>query len=53
MKQTAQSKSGLLVHNISDHKIICTFIKIENNDKVSMKSFADELKNLNIYDKIY
>ena len=29
-------------------------IKIEINDKVSMKSFADELKNLNIivYDKM-
>ena len=24
------------------------FIKIEKNDKVSMKSLADELKNLNI-----
>ena len=29
------------------------FINIEKkNDEVSMKSFADELKNLNIYDKM-
>ena len=66
INETAQSKSGLLVNNISDHKIIFTylinnshkikmekFIKIEKiNDKVSMESFADELKNFNIYDKM-
>ena len=28
------------------------FIKTEKNDKVSMKRFADELKNLNKYDKM-
>ena len=28
------------------------FIKTENIYKVSMKIFADELKNLNIYDKM-
>ena len=63
--ETAQSKSGLLVNDITDHKIIFTylinnshkikmekFIKIEKNDRVSMESFAGELKNLNIYDKM-
>ena len=29
------------------------FIKIEEkNDRVSMESFADELKNINIYDNV-
>ena len=63
--ETTQSKSELLVNDISDHKIIFTyqinnshkikmkkFIKIEKNDTVSMMSFVDELKNLNIYDKM-
>ena len=63
--ETTQSKSGLIVNDISDHKIIFTylinnshkikmgkFIKTEKNDKVSMKRFADEPKNLNIYDKL-
>ena len=59
--ETAQSKSGLLVNDISDHKIIFTYLinnyhkikmeklfKIEKNDKVSMKRSM----NLNIYDKM-
>ena len=57
--------SGLLINNLSDHKMIFTlhknktyiekvnkFVEIEKRDDASMSNFAEELLSLNIYDKL-
>ena len=63
--ETANSMSGLLINDLSDHKMICTwhknntyiekvnkFVEIEKRDDASMSNFAKELISLNIYDKL-
>ena len=42
--ETAQSKSGLLVNDISDHKIIYTYL-INNSHKIKMEKFIKIEKN--------
>ena len=66
--KNTESISGLLINNLSDHKIIFTFlndksylvkvdkfIDIEKRDERSMNNFINfinELKALNIYDQL-
>lgn len=60
-----QSCSGLLINDISDHKMIFTiqknvsykepiskFIEINKHDALSLESFLKELKSLNIYEQL-
>ena len=60
-----KSKSGILINDISDHKMIFTyyenntyiektnkFIEIEMKDELSIQHFVDELNALHIYDKL-
>ena len=57
--------SGLLINDLSDHKMIFTWhknntyiekvnkvVEIEKRDDASMSNFAEELISLNIYDKL-
>ena len=61
--KTSNSISGLLINDLSDHKIIFTFHKnksylvkvnklLETRDARSMNNFVNELKDLNIYDDL-
>ena len=63
--KNTDSISGILINDLSDHKIIFTFlndksylvkvdkfIDIEKRDKRSMNNFINELKYLNIYDQL-
>ena len=63
--KNTDSISGLLINDLSDHKIIFTFlndksylvkvdkfIDIEKRDEKSMNNFINELKSLNIYDQL-
>ena len=63
--KTNNSTSGLLINDLSDHKIIFTFhknksylvkvnkfIEIETRDERSMNNFVNELKETNIYDQL-
>ena len=63
--KNTDSISGLLINDLSDHKIIFTFlndksylvkvdkfIDIEKRDERSMNNFINELKSLNIYDQL-
>ena len=63
--KTSNSISGLLINDLSDHKIIFTFhknksylekvnkfIEVETRDARSINNFVNELKDLNIYDQI-
>ena len=65
INETANSMSGLLINDLSDHKMIFTwhknntyiekvnkFVEIEKRDDASMSNFAEELISLNIYDKL-
>ncbi len=65
IQENFSSKSGVLINDISDHKMVFTFqanrsykqdhdkyIDIEKTDELSLKKFMDELKSLNIYDKM-
>ena len=65
MSETNKSVSGILINDISDHKMIFSyyenysyveksekFIEIEVNNELSMQNFIDELKTLNIYDNL-
>ena len=47
-----QQHKIIFTYLINNSDKIKKFIKAEKNDKVSIKRFADELKNLNIYDKM-
>ena len=60
-----KAHSGILINDISDHKMIFTFqennsyiekvnkfIEIENYSELSMLNFIEELKSLNIYDQL-
>ena len=62
---TVDSTSGLLINDISDHKMIFThlpndlyknkvnkFIVIEKNNEASINNFCNELGSLNIYDHL-
>ena len=57
--------SGLLINDLSDHKIIFTvhknksylekvnkFIEVETRDARSINNFVNKLKDLNIYDQL-
>ena len=59
------TQSGILNNDISDHKMIFTyiencnykikndqFIEVEKNDQVSYEKFIEELKSLNIYEQL-
>ena len=61
--KTSNSISGLLINDLSDHKIIFTFhknksylekvnkfIEVETRDARSMNNFVNELNALTIYD---
>ena len=63
--KTNNSTSGLLINDLSDHKIIFTFhqnksylvkvnkfIEVETRDERSMNNFVNELKEANIYDQL-
>ena len=63
--ETADASSGLLINDLSDHKIIFTFhrnnsyiekvnkfIDIEKRDEHSMSKFVNELISLDIYEKL-
>ena len=65
LDETENPISGLLINDLSDHKIIFTFhqnnsyidkvnkfINIEKRDDSSMNKFVDELTSLNICDKL-
>lgn len=65
IEESDDTKSGILINDISDHKMIFTYIKnnsyieklskfieIEKLDKKSLQNFIDELKYLNIYDQL-
>ena len=65
IEKNASSKSGILVNDISDHKLIfiyeennsyqdetIQFVDIEKRDELSIRNFIDELKSLNIYDQL-
>ena len=63
--ETADASSGLLINDLSDHRIIFTFhrnnsyiekenkfIDIEKRDEHSMSKFGNELISLGIYEKL-
>ena len=63
--KTSNSISGLLINDLSDHKIIFTFhknksyfekinkfIEVETRDARSINNFVNELKDLKIYDQL-
>ena len=63
--KTNNSTSGLLVNDLSNHKIIFTFhtnksylvkvnkfIEVETRDERSMNNLVNELKETNIYDQL-
>ena len=58
--ETADASSGLLINDLSHHKIIFTFhiekvnkfIDIEKRDEHSMSKFVNELISLDIYEKL-
>ena len=63
-EENIKSKSGIIINDISDHKMIFTytentafikeidkFIKIERNNQVSTQNFVDQLRSMNIYKK--
>ena len=65
IEKIIKSKSGILINDISDHKIIFTFqenlsyiektekyIYTEKYDEISMQQFIIELNNLNIYEHL-
>ena len=65
IEKSIKSKSGILINDISDHKIIFTFqenlsyiektekyIYTEKYDEISMQQFIIELNNLNIYEHL-
>ena len=65
LDDAANSVSGVLITDISDHKTIFTvypnnslkqkidkFIEIEKRDQLSMDTFIDKLASLNILDKL-
>lgn len=64
-QEFTNSKSGILINDISDHKIIFTceanttyiepvpkYIEIEKHNELSIQNFVDELNRLNIYDTL-
>ena len=65
MDENPLSKSGILINDISDHKMIFTyiektayvekfkkFIETEKRDEISIQNFTDELKNVHIYHQL-
>ena len=65
IEKSIKSKSGILINDISDHKIIFTFqenlsyiektekyIYTEKYDEISMQQFIIKLNNLNIYEHL-
>ena len=65
IEEDVNSRSGILINDLSDHTIIFTFqynckyqeqfpkfIEIEKKDEHSVNNFIDELKSLKIYDQL-
>ena len=65
MEESKKSKSGILINDISDHKMIFTFIeniefiekfdkliKIEQKGKNAIQKFVEELKSMKIFDEL-
>ena len=65
MDENPPSKSGILINDISDHKMIFTyiektayvekfkkFIETEKRDEISIQNFTDKLKNVHIYHQL-
>ena len=65
IEENYRAKSGILINDISDHKIIFTYqennayteksekyVTIENMSEHSMQSFIDELQSINICEKL-
>ena len=65
LEENIKSKSGIIINDISDHKMIFTFIentayvekhekyiKVEHKNQSSVKNFVDELESMKIYDKL-
>ena len=65
MDENPLSKSGILINDISDHKMIFTyiektayvekfkkFIETEKRDEISIQNFTDKLKNVHIYHQL-
>ena len=64
MEENKKSKSGIIINDISDHKMIFTFIeniafietfdnliKIEQKGKIAIQKFIEELKSTKIFDE--
>ena len=65
MEESKKSKSGILINDISDHKMIFTFIeniefiekfdkliKIEQKGEIAIQKFVEELKSMKIFDEL-
>ena len=65
LEENIKSTSGIIINDISDHKMIFTFIentayvekhekyiKVEHKNQSSVKNFVDELESMKIYDKL-
>ena len=65
LEENIKSKSGIIINDISDHKMIFTFIentayvekhekyiKVEHKSQTSIKNFVEELDSMKIYDKL-
>ena len=65
MDENPLSKSGILINDISDHKMIFTYIEktayvekfkkiieTEKRDEIAIQNFTDELKNVHIYHEL-
>ena len=63
LEESKKSKSGILINDISDHKMIFTFIeniqfiekfdkliKIEQKGEIAIQKFVEELKSMKIFD---
>ena len=65
LEESKKSKSGILINDISDHKMIFTFIeniefiekfdkliKIEQKGEIAIQKFVEELKSMKIFDEL-
>ena len=65
LEESKKSKSGILINDISVHKMIFTFIensefiekfdkliKIEQKGEIAIQKFVEELKSMNIFDEL-
>ena len=65
MEESKKSKSGILINDISDHKMIFIFIEniefiekfdklinIERKGEIAIQKFVEELKSIKIFDEL-